>query len=62
MHKAYQPLKPAANKYLQKKWDQEHYDEHRKKVCSSIYTIQRANIHFWGFVKIFFRASIDKYI
>ncbi|KAM9495176.1 uncharacterized protein CFAP97D2 [Clarias gariepinus] len=32
MHKAYQPLKPATNKYLQKKWDQEHYNEHRRKV------------------------------
>ncbi|XP_060742261.1 sperm axonemal maintenance protein CFAP97D1 [Tachysurus vachellii] len=35
MHKAYQPLKPAANKYLQKKWDQDHYDEHRKKVTEA---------------------------
>ncbi|KAL2094049.1 hypothetical protein ACEWY4_011361 [Coilia grayii] len=32
MHKAYQPLKPATNKYLQKKWDQTHYKEHRNKV------------------------------
>ncbi|KAI5614808.1 hypothetical protein C0J50_10962 [Silurus asotus] len=32
MHKAYQPFQPAANKYLQKKWDQEHYEEHRRKV------------------------------
>ncbi|KAL6474480.1 hypothetical protein MHYP_G00180410 [Metynnis hypsauchen] len=32
MHKAYQPLKPATNKYLQKKWDQTHYEAHRKKV------------------------------
>ncbi|XP_072529499.1 sperm axonemal maintenance protein CFAP97D1 [Salminus brasiliensis] len=32
MHKAYQPLKPATNKYLQKKWDQTRYETHRKKV------------------------------
>ncbi|TSK13420.1 hypothetical protein Baya_0294 [Bagarius yarrelli] len=32
MHKAYQPLKPTANRFLQRKWDQERYDEHRKKV------------------------------
>uniref|UniRef100_A0A4W4GCJ9 Uncharacterized protein n=1 Tax=Electrophorus electricus TaxID=8005 RepID=A0A4W4GCJ9_ELEEL len=32
MHKAYQPLKPATNKLLQKKWDQTCYEEHRKKV------------------------------
>ena len=37
MHKAYQPLKPTTNKYLQKKWDQTHYETHRKKVsvCDS---------------------------
>ncbi|XP_026996757.1 sperm axonemal maintenance protein CFAP97D1 isoform X2 [Tachysurus fulvidraco] len=35
MHKAYQPLRPTANKYLQKKWDQEHYDKHRKKVTEA---------------------------
>ncbi|XP_076860715.1 sperm axonemal maintenance protein CFAP97D1 [Brachyhypopomus gauderio] len=32
MHKAYQPLRPATNKLLQKKWDQSRYEEHRKKV------------------------------
>ncbi|XP_048113093.1 uncharacterized protein CFAP97D2 [Alosa alosa] len=32
MHKAYQPLKPSTNKYLQKKWDQTYYEEHRSKV------------------------------
>ncbi|XP_063052370.1 uncharacterized protein CFAP97D2 [Engraulis encrasicolus] len=32
MHKAYQPFKPATNRYLQKKWDHAHYKEHRKKV------------------------------
>ncbi|XP_062855208.1 sperm axonemal maintenance protein CFAP97D1 [Trichomycterus rosablanca] len=32
MHKTFQPLKPAANKYLQKKWDHMDYEEHRKKV------------------------------
>ncbi|KAG9280847.1 uncharacterized protein CFAP97D2 [Astyanax mexicanus] len=32
MHKAYQPLKPATNKYLQKKWDQTRFEMHRQKV------------------------------
>lgn len=32
MHKSYQPLKPATNKYLQKKWDQTCYEDHRNKV------------------------------
>ncbi|KAK1789727.1 hypothetical protein P4O66_015623 [Electrophorus voltai] len=38
MHKAYQPLKPATNKLLQKKWDQTCYEEHRKKngKCSNL--------------------------
>uniref|UniRef100_A0A8C9QPJ3 Si:ch211-284k5.2 n=1 Tax=Scleropages formosus TaxID=113540 RepID=A0A8C9QPJ3_SCLFO len=32
MHRTYQPLKPCTNKYLQKKWDQESYEQHRSKV------------------------------
>ncbi|XP_073687389.1 sperm axonemal maintenance protein CFAP97D1 [Garra rufa] len=32
MHKSYQPLKPATNKYLQHRWDQTRYDDHRSKV------------------------------
>ncbi|XP_073724384.1 sperm axonemal maintenance protein CFAP97D1 [Misgurnus anguillicaudatus] len=35
MHKSYQPLKPVTNKYLQKKWDQTHYEDHRSKVRSA---------------------------
>lgn len=32
MYKSYQPLKPATNKFLQQKWDQTQYQEHRNKV------------------------------
>ncbi|KAI2648654.1 hypothetical protein ROHU_015680 [Labeo rohita] len=32
MHKSYQPLKPATNKYLQQRWDQTRYEDHRSKV------------------------------
>lgn len=32
MHRSYQPLKPATNRYLQHRWDQEDYDNHRRKV------------------------------
>ncbi|XP_015199007.1 sperm axonemal maintenance protein CFAP97D1 [Lepisosteus oculatus] len=32
MHRSYQPLQPSTNKYLQKKWDQARYNEHRTKV------------------------------
>ncbi|XP_056307321.1 uncharacterized protein si:ch211-284k5.2 isoform X2 [Danio aesculapii] len=32
MHKSYLPLKPATNRFLQQKWDQTRYQEHRNKV------------------------------
>ncbi|XP_034763510.2 sperm axonemal maintenance protein CFAP97D1-like, partial [Acipenser ruthenus] len=34
-HCAYQPTVPASNKYLQKKWDQSRYEEHRRKVVKA---------------------------
>ncbi|XP_053311115.1 uncharacterized protein CFAP97D2 [Spea bombifrons] len=35
MHRSYQPILPCGNKYLQQKWDQTYYDEHRRKVQSA---------------------------
>ncbi|CAF0753815.1 unnamed protein product [Rotaria sordida] len=32
MHKSYQPTRPAANRLLQKKWDDKYYSEHRLLV------------------------------
>ncbi|XP_064421871.1 sperm axonemal maintenance protein CFAP97D1-like [Latimeria chalumnae] len=32
MHRAYDPLLPASNKYLQKKWDWARYRDHRRRV------------------------------
>ncbi|XP_056090904.1 sperm axonemal maintenance protein CFAP97D1 [Rhinichthys klamathensis goyatoka] len=32
MHKSYQPLKPAANRFLTQRWDQASYEDHRDKV------------------------------
>ena len=32
MHKSYQPTRPAANRLLQKKWDEKYYSEHRLLV------------------------------
>lgn len=32
MHRSYQPLKPVTNRYLQQRWDQNNYDNHRSKV------------------------------
>lgn len=36
MHRSYQPLKPVTNRYLQQRWDQNHYDTHRKKVRAKV--------------------------
>lgn len=33
MHRAYQPITPANNKLLKKRWDMSRYDTHRRKVC-----------------------------
>nr|XP_060625652.1 uncharacterized protein CFAP97D2 [Anolis sagrei ordinatus] len=32
MHRAYQPILPCGNKYLQQKWDKVTYEEHVKKI------------------------------
>ncbi|XP_044133044.1 sperm axonemal maintenance protein CFAP97D1-like [Bufo gargarizans] len=36
MHRAYQPIVPAANLYLQDKWDRNRYETHRKKVAMAV--------------------------
>ncbi|XP_071399621.1 uncharacterized protein CFAP97D2 [Centroberyx affinis] len=35
MHRSYQPLKPATSRYLQQRWDQSSYEDHRRKVSSA---------------------------
>lgn len=35
MHRAYQPITPANNKLLKKRWDMSRYDTHRRKVKSA---------------------------
>ena len=35
MHRAYQPITPANNKLLKKRWDMTRYDTHRRKVCEN---------------------------
>ncbi|XP_066477437.1 uncharacterized protein CFAP97D2 [Tiliqua scincoides] len=32
MYRAYQPILPCGNKYLQQKWDKATYEEHKKKI------------------------------
>ncbi|TWW75460.1 hypothetical protein D4764_13G0001220 [Takifugu flavidus] len=39
MHRSYQPLKPVTNRYLQQRWDQNDYENHRKKVSCSLPTV-----------------------
>ncbi|GAA6229545.1 uncharacterized protein CFAP97D2-like, partial [Lates japonicus] len=36
MHRSYQPLKPVTNRYLQQRWDQNNYENHRRKVNSAL--------------------------
>ncbi|XP_068170059.1 sperm axonemal maintenance protein CFAP97D1 [Antennarius striatus] len=36
MHRSYQPLKPVTNRYLQQRWDQNKYSDHRRKVTSAL--------------------------
>ncbi|XP_069384526.1 uncharacterized protein CFAP97D2 [Paralichthys olivaceus] len=36
MHRSYQPFKPVTNRYLQQRWDQSDYDNHRRKVSSAL--------------------------
>ncbi|XP_072000629.1 uncharacterized protein [Engystomops pustulosus] len=36
MYRAYQPILPTANLYLQDKWDRNRYETHRKKVALAI--------------------------
>nr|XP_033803522.1 uncharacterized protein CFAP97D2 [Geotrypetes seraphini] len=35
MHRSYQPILPCSSKYLQQRWDQTYYNEHKKKVQSA---------------------------
>ncbi|XP_042267322.1 uncharacterized protein CFAP97D2 [Thunnus maccoyii] len=36
MHRSYQPLKPVTNRYLQQRWDQDNFENHRRKVSSAL--------------------------
>lgn len=31
-HRSYQPALPCGNKFLQKRWDEAYYQEHKKRV------------------------------
>ncbi|CAJ1055856.1 uncharacterized protein CFAP97D2-like [Xyrichtys novacula] len=36
MHRSYQPLKPVTNRFLQQRWDQNDFDNHRRKVSTAL--------------------------
>ncbi|KAK2842849.1 hypothetical protein Q5P01_013049 [Channa striata] len=36
MHRSYQPLKPVTNRYLQQRWDQGDYENHRRRVSVAL--------------------------
>ncbi|XP_008286040.1 uncharacterized protein C17orf105 homolog [Stegastes partitus] len=44
MHRSYQPLKPVTNRYLQKRWDQNNYKNHRSKVNSALPVVDTMGI------------------
>ncbi|KAL3044349.1 hypothetical protein OYC64_012776 [Pagothenia borchgrevinki] len=44
MHRSYQPMNPVTNRYLQQRWDQNHYQNHRKKVNSSLPVVDNKGV------------------
>ncbi|KAF3706041.1 putative protein C17orf105 -like protein [Channa argus] len=36
MHRSYQPMKPVTNRYLQQRWDQNNYENHRRRVTDAL--------------------------
>ncbi|KAK2840054.1 hypothetical protein Q5P01_013794 [Channa striata] len=51
-HRAYQPLLPSGNKYLQQKWDKASYDLHRQKVKSAKPTISQTPPKSYGHLAV----------
>ncbi|KAG7467089.1 hypothetical protein MATL_G00149610 [Megalops atlanticus] len=51
-HRAYQPLLPCGNKYLQHKWDKTCYDMHKKKVKSAKPTISTTPPQTYGHLQL----------
>ncbi|XP_067370946.1 sperm axonemal maintenance protein CFAP97D1 isoform X2 [Channa argus] len=51
-HRAYQPLFPTGNKYLQQKWDKASYDLHKQKVKSATPTISKTPPKSYGHLAV----------
>eukprot|EP00116_Pleurobrachia_bachei_P005196 sb/3465458/ len=48
MHKNYQPVKPATNKLLKKRWDGAAHDMHRKKVANAKPVVDTGSPHTYA--------------
>lgn len=48
MHRSYQPLKPVTNRYLQQRWDQNNYEDHRRKVGGWRWRWRTAGLTCWS--------------
>ncbi|XP_069019626.1 sperm axonemal maintenance protein CFAP97D1 [Embiotoca jacksoni] len=44
MHRSYQPFKPVTNRFLQQRWDQSDYENHRSKVSSALPAVDTRGI------------------
>ncbi|XP_047452882.1 uncharacterized protein si:ch211-284k5.2 [Mugil cephalus] len=44
MHRSYQPFKSVTNRYLQQRWDQNNYENHRRKVTSALPVVDNKGI------------------
>ncbi|XP_066563708.1 uncharacterized protein cfap97d2 [Amia ocellicauda] len=51
-HRAYQPVLPCGNKYLQQKWDRADYDAHRRKVKSAKPTLNTTSPQSYGHMEL----------
>ncbi|XP_043547181.1 uncharacterized protein CFAP97D2 isoform X2 [Chiloscyllium plagiosum] len=55
MHRAYQPILPTGNKYLQEKWDRVCYHEHRRKVKDAKSTVDNHSPETYSHLNLKFK-------
>ncbi|XP_078512243.1 uncharacterized protein LOC144771860 [Lissotriton helveticus] len=52
MHRAFQPILPCGNKYLQQKWDKTYYDEHQRKVQTAKPMVDASSPRTYGHLNL----------
>ncbi|KAJ1117523.1 hypothetical protein NDU88_005722 [Pleurodeles waltl] len=52
MHRAYQPILPCGNKFLQQKWDKTYYDEHQRKVQTAKPMVDASSPRTYGHLNL----------